>query len=66
MTKAAETPVWLNGTEAADWFGVSWPTMRQMILDHDIPHIRIGSRWKINTATLDEHLHRLAETRGAA
>lgn len=56
-------PVWLSGDEAAAYLGVSWPTMRRILLDHDIPHIKVGPRgpYKINTATLDAHLHRLAE-----
>lgn len=61
-------PVWLSGAEAADYLGVSWPTMRQLILDHQIPHIKIGPRgpWKINTATLDEHLRHIAELQAGA
>ena len=53
--------VWLSGQEAAEYVGVSWPTLRQTLLEHAIPHVRLGTRWKIDVAVLDEHLHRLAE-----
>lgn len=61
--KEARKPdvVWLNGAEAAEYVGLSWTTLRQLIQDHQIPHLRVGSRWKINVDTLDTHLHRLAE-----
>ena len=58
---------WLNATEAAEYVGLSWPTLRQLIIDQQIPHFRAGRRWKIEVAVLDEHLRRLAnETVGAA
>jgi excisionase family DNA binding protein len=61
---ARPTPtVWLSGQEAAEYVGVSWPTLRQFILEHSIPHVRLGTRWKIEVAVLDEHLRRLAEVR---
>lgn len=53
--------VWLSGQEAAEYVGVSWPTLRQALLDHAIPHVRLGTRWKIDVAVLDEHLHRMAD-----
>ena len=53
--------VWLSGEEAAEYVGVSWPTLRQFILEHSIPHVRLGTRWKIEVAVLDEHLRHLAE-----
>ena len=53
--------VWLSGQEAAEYVGVSWPTLRRTLLDHRIPHVRLGTRWKIDVAVLDEHLHRLAQ-----
>ncbi len=34
------------------------PTLRQTLLEHAIPHVRLGTRWKIDVAVLDEHLHR--------
>lgn len=52
--------VWLSGQEAAEYLGVSWPTLRQLLLDHDIPHIHIRTLWRIDVAVLDEHLHRIA------
>lgn len=64
VTAPAPTPtvpaVWLNAAEAAAHVGVSWPTLRQILLDHRIPHRRVGRRWIIEAATLDEHLRRLA------
>lgn len=54
--------VWLSGQEAAEYVGVSWPTLRQTIIEHSIPHVRLGTRWKIEVAVLDEHLRRIAET----
>ena len=53
--------VWLSGQEAAEYIGVSWPTLRQTIIDHAIPHLRLGTRWKIEVAVLDEHLRRMAD-----
>lgn len=58
--------IWLSGEQAARHVGVSWQTLRQMILDHQIPHLRVGVRWKIETAVLDEHLRRLAESQAGA
>jgi excisionase family DNA binding protein len=52
--------VWLSGQQAADHVGVSWPTLRRAILDHAIPHVRLGRRWKIEASVLDAHLRRLA------
>lgn len=53
--------VWLSGQEAAEYVGVSWPTLRQVIVDHAIPHVRLGALWRVEVAVLDEHLRRLAE-----
>ena len=50
--------VWLSGQEAAEYVGVSWPTLRQAIVDHAIPHVRLGTLWRIEVAVLDEHLRR--------
>lgn len=64
LTDRLERPaptVWLSGQEAAEYVGVSWPTLRQLILEHGIPHVRIGTRWTLEVATLDEHLRRLAD-----
>lgn len=59
---ARPTPaVWLSGQEAAEHVGVSWPTLRQLIIEHAIPHIRLGTRWKIDATVLDDHLRHLAE-----
>jgi excisionase family DNA binding protein len=55
--------VWLSGQEAAEYVGVSWPTLRRILLDHDIPHIRMKTLWRIDVADLDEHLHRIANAR---
>jgi len=52
--------VWLSGQQAAKHVGVSWPTLRQAIVDHAIPHVRLGRRWKIEVSVLDAHLRRLA------
>jgi excisionase family DNA binding protein len=58
---AVERPaVWLSGQQAAAHVGVSWPTLRQAIIDHAIPHVRLGRRWKIEVSVLDAHLRRLA------
>jgi excisionase family DNA binding protein len=53
--------VWLSGKDAAEYVGVSWPTLRQFILDHGVPYVRLGTRWKIERATLDTCLRRIAE-----
>lgn len=60
LTRPAPT-VWLSGQEAAEYVGVSWPTLRRALLEHHIPHVRLGTRYKIDVATLDAHLRRLAE-----
>ena len=56
--------VWLSGQEAAEYVGVSWPTLRQAMIDHAIPHVRLGTLWRIEVAVLDEHLRRLADIQG--
>ena len=53
--------VWLSGQEAAEYVGVSWPTLRRAIVDHAIPHVRLGTLWRLEVAVLDEHLRRLAD-----
>lgn len=53
--------VWLSGQEAAEHVGVSWPTLRRAIVDHAIPHVRLGRRWKIEVSVLDDYLRRLAK-----
>lgn len=58
--------VWLSGQEAAEYVGVSWPTLRQTIIEQSIPHVRLGTRWKIDVAVLDEHLRRMAETQAGS
>jgi excisionase family DNA binding protein len=60
---SVQAAVWLSGKEAAEHIGVSWPTLRQVILDHAIPHVRLGRRWKIEASVLDAHLRRLASNR---
>lgn len=60
LSRPAPT-VWLSGQEAAEYVGVSWPTLRQALIEHAIPYVRLGTRWKIDVAVLDHHLHRLAE-----
>ena len=52
--------VWLSGQEAAEYVGVSWPTLRQLILEQSIPHIRLGTLWRIDVAVLDDHLRSMA------
>lgn len=56
----------LSGQEAAEYVGVSWPTLRQAMIDHAIPHVRLGTLWRIEVAVLDEHLRRLAEAPAAS
>jgi excisionase family DNA binding protein len=53
--------VWLSGKDAAEYVGVSWPTLRQFILDNAVPYVRLGTRWKIERTILDESLRRIAE-----
>ena len=59
---AAGPAVWLSGQQAAEHVGVSWPTLRQTIIEHGIPHVRLGRRWKIEISLLDSHLRQLAHT----
>lgn len=59
-SSASRPAVWLSGQQAAEHVGVSWPTLRQTIIDHGIPHVRLGRRWKIEASVLDDHLRRLA------
>lgn len=58
--------VWLSGKEAAEHLGVSWPTLRQAIVEHRIPHLRLGTLWKVDAAELDDHLRRLARRHAEA
>lgn len=53
--------VWLSGQEAAEYLGVSWPTLRQALVEQSIPHVRLGKLWRIEVAVLDEHLRRQAQ-----
>ena len=62
LSRPAPT-VWLSGAEASEYLGVSWPTMRKLLIERDIPHLRLGTLWKIDVAVLDDHLHTLAHTR---
>jgi excisionase family DNA binding protein len=59
--EALPTAAWLSGKEAAEYVGVSWPTLRQFILDHAVPYVRLGTRWKIERATLDRWLRQCAD-----
>jgi excisionase family DNA binding protein len=52
--------VWLSGQEAAEYVGVSWPTLRQVLVEHAIPHARLGKLQRIEVAVLGEHLRRQA------
>lgn len=52
--------VWLNLGQAAEHLGVSRQSMRSLLLDEGIPHIRRGQRWMISKKLLDEALDRLA------
>jgi excisionase family DNA binding protein len=58
--------VWLSGQEAAEYVGVSWPTLRALIREHAIPHVRLGRCWRIDVAILDAHLRQLAEQEAGA
>lgn len=58
--------IWLSGQEAAEYVGVSWPTLRQTILEYAIPHVRLGTCWKIEVAVLDEHLRRMAHAQAGS
>lgn len=46
----------------ASWryVGVSWPTLRQVLVDQAIPHVRLGKLWRVEVAVLDAHLRRQA------
>jgi len=57
--------VWLSGQEAAEYVGVSWPTLRQTLVEHSIPHVRLGKLWRVEVAVLDEHLRRQAKAQAA-
>lgn len=59
LTRPAPT-VWLSGQEAAEYVGVSWPTLRQLLIEHAIPHVRMGTLWRIDVAVLDDHLRLMA------
>ena len=67
MGERIDAGPWLNAREAAEYVGVSWPTLRGWIIDRRVPHVRMGRRWKISRETLDEHLRRDADAQvGAA
>jgi excisionase family DNA binding protein len=63
LARVVGPAVWLSGKQAAEHVGVSWPTLRQFVIDHGIPHVRVGRRWKIEVAVLDDHLRQLADGR---
>ena len=58
--------VWLSGQEAAEYVGVSWPTLRQVLVDQAIPHVRLGKLWRVEVAVLDEHLRRQARAQATS
>lgn len=42
--RSRPTPtVWLSGAEAAEYVGLSWATLRQIIREHDVPHVLLGT-----------------------
>jgi len=45
---------------------VSWPTLRQLLTDHAIPPLRMGTLWRIDVAVLDDHLHQIASAEAGA
>lgn len=53
----------LNLTQAADALGVSAPTMRCLVRRGDFPAFKIGSRWLVSRAALEEWAQRQAENR---
>jgi len=53
----------LNLTQAADALGVSTPTMRCLVRRGDFPAFKIGSRWLVSRAALEEWAQRQAENR---
>ena len=57
--------VWLSGQQAAEHVGCSWESLKPWLLEHRVPHVRIGNLYKIEVAVLDEHLRRAAEAQVA-
>lgn len=57
---------WLNAKEAAEYVGISWPTLKEWMLDRQVPHVRMGRRWKINRQTLDAALQAAADEQAVA
>lgn len=52
--------VWLNAQEAAAHAGMSWPTLRHLVLEERIPHLRRGRLWLFELAEIDRALRELA------
>lgn len=52
--------VWLNAQEAAAHSGMSWPTLRGLVLEERIPHLRRGRLWLFELSEIDRALRELA------
>lgn len=44
---------WMNLTEAAAHMRMDRTTLRRLIIDHGIPHTKVGARYVINRDQLD-------------
>jgi excisionase family DNA binding protein len=58
--------VWLSGREAAECVGVSWPTLRRVMVEQAIPHVQLGKLWRVAVGVLDEHLRRQARAQAGS
>lgn len=47
-----------NLKEAAVYLGISIPTLVRLLRSGDIPHRRVGQRWLIARAALDDWLNK--------
>lgn len=59
-TQRSTQSVWVNGQEAAAHAGMSWPTLRQLVIEERVPHLRRGRRWIFELGEVDRALRELS------
>lgn len=61
MVDLENAPAWVSGKRAAELFGMSWPTLRRLLVEHDLPHIRNKhGRYMISPRLLNEAMGAIA------
>lgn len=61
--KGAGERLAFNAKEAAALVGISYPTFRRLIREHEIPAFRVGQQWMISRKALERWLEMRSEQR---